>query len=253
MKIRSLVRFALRNPLLRRAHLRLHAGEAFECPFCGYRSKDWASIGLDFPVLREKQVVGAGLREGGCHSCGSSDRERLVWVVIKDELRMLERLGSSILHVAPEQVLSERLLAAGFERYVCGDLYTEGYKYPAHVQNLDVLDMPFEEGSFDLVICNHVLEHIPDDRAAMRSLLRVLKPGGVPISLNTQATSEDPSVVDPKARERLFGQFNHVRIYGQDYESRLREAGFRVERKRLAERYPRQGLHPDEEAFLCWR
>jgi SAM-dependent methyltransferase len=161
-----------------------------------------------------------------------------------------------ILHIAPEKHLSRELMRHQFVEYVCGDLFTEGYSYPDHVRNMNVLDLPFADGHFDLVICNHVLEHVTDDRSAMREILRVLKPGGravlqVPISANSAVTHEDGTLSDPGERERLFGQPDHVRIYGQDYVERLSAVGFHVDRINISRKFRRSGLDPREDLFIC--
>lgn len=192
---------------------------------------------------------------GGCHSCGSIDRERLVYIYLREVLKVYENKNLSILHMAPEVNIAERLRKAGFENYVCGDLFTEGYSYPDYVQNMNVLNIPFEEGVFDLVICNHLLEHVPNDRDAMRELYRVLKPNGkaillVPFSLNSKETFEDASVTNAKDRETTFGQFDHVRIYGNDYVDRLAEVGFKVERLNISKDFAKFGLNEKEDLFI---
>ena len=93
--------------------------------------------------------------------------------------------------------------------------------------------MSIDDGLFDIVLCNHVLEHVTDDRKAMREILRVLKPGGygimqVPMELTLEKTYEDPSIVDPHEREVHFRQKDHYRLYGRDYTQRLKECGFRI-------------------------
>lgn len=240
----------------RRVKLQLHKGSTYTCPFCDYKSKDLREAGYDFPVLAQRQVVGGGVRPSNCWSCGSSDRERLILLYLRDELHFFDDPKSKkVLHIAPEKRLSARLLEVGAD-YVCGDLFTEGYKYAGHVQDMNVMDIPAADDTFDLVMCNHVLEHIVTDYIAMNELRRVLKPGGVailqvPISKNSATTLEDSSVVDPKQREDTFGQFDHVRIYGQDYVDRLAAAGFKVHRYTLKADHAKYGVNAEEDLFLC--
>jgi len=231
-----------------------HAGSNYECPFCNYKAKDLVPLGLDLPVLREKHVVGAGRRNAGCYQCGSTDRERLIYIYLKDSLRIFEHPEWHILHLAPEKNLSKALIQGGIKNYVCGDLFTEGYHYPDYVQNMDVQQIPYSDKHFDLIICNHLLEHVPDDKKAMNELNRVLKDNGtailqVPISMNSERTSEDFSVTDPKEREQKFGQFDHVRIYGQDYVTRLQSCGLQVTKVNISSNYPKLGLNPEEDIY----
>lgn len=243
--------------LKRQLKLVWHKGTKYECPFCHYQSKDMAPIGLAIPVLSEKEVVGGGRRAAGCHKCGSSDRERLVYVYLKDKLRIFSSgKNKSLLHIAPEKKISQLLLDAHLDLYVCGDLFTEGYDYPEHVQNINILNIPYDDNTFDLIICNHVLEHIPTDIDAMKELCRVLKTGGkavlqVPISKNSGQTFEDFHVIEPKQREMIFGQFDHFRIYGQDYVNRLEASGFKVNRINISKEFAKNGLNMDEDLFIC--
>ena len=112
--------------------------------------------------------------------------------------------------------------------YITSDLYS-----PLADVKADICALPFEDESFDVVLCNHVLEHIPDDTQAMRELYRVLKKGGwgifqVPQEIERAETFADDSITDPKERARIFGQYDHVRIYGMDYFDKLRSIGFSV-------------------------
>lgn len=229
----------------------------YTCPFCNFSSNSLSLIGLDIPVIHERQVVGAGVRPGGCLNCGSTDRERLIYIYLKEKIKIFNQgKDKSILHIAPEKNLSNKLVEFGFKDYVCGDLFTEGHQYSDYVQNMNILDIPFRENTFDLIICNHVLEHIPTDLKAMKELHRVLKIGGqailqVPISKNSLLTVEDFSIADPKERENVFGQFDHVRIYGQDYVNRLTESGFKVTRVNISREYANYGLNVDEDIFIA--
>jgi SAM-dependent methyltransferase len=136
---------------------------------------------------------------------------------------------ASLLHIAPEPCLARHLGSAPGIRYVTADLE------PAHANvSVDITQLGFATDSFDVILCSHVLEHIPDDAAAMAEFFRVLKPGGwamlqVPLDETREHTFEDPAVIDPAERERLFDQTDHVRVYGRDYGARLERARFRVD------------------------
>ncbi len=122
-----------------------------------------------------------------------------------------------------------------FKEYICGDYFAPGYEdvYPSHVKNINILNIPYDNEYFDLVICNHVLEHVEDDLKGMSEIYRVLKKGGfailqVPISYKMDKTYEDFSIIESNAREEAFGQRDHVRIYGLDYFDRLKKWDLRL-------------------------
>ena len=133
----------------------------------------------------------------------------------------------SILHVAPEPSLSQLLRAIPNVEYVGGDI-TRQYG----PERIDVTNLEFADGRFDATVCNHVLEHVPEDTTAMREICRALKPGGWAIlqvpDVWANQTDEDPNITAADARAR-FGQADHVRQYGWDYVDRLRAAGFEVQ------------------------
>ncbi len=131
-----------------------------------------------------------------------------------------------MLHIAPELQLSRLFRAQPSLDYLSADL-----KSPRAMVKMDITDIPYPDHTFDVIYCSHVLEHVPDDRKAMRELHRVLKPGGwaiLQVPITAKATVEDPAVTDPQERLRLYGQIDHVRRYGPDYKDRLVEAGFGV-------------------------
>lgn len=140
--------------------------------------------------------------------------------------------------------------------YSTADLFS-----PLADYRCDVQKMPFEKENFDLVICNHVLEHVDNDQLAMSEILRVLKPGGyailqVPVNFSREHTFEDMSITDPRERARIFGQYDHVRVYGRDYPDLLRRAGFIIDEEsythelndELKERY---SVKVSEFMFAC--
>ncbi|MEA3504407.1 MAG: methyltransferase domain-containing protein, partial [Bacteroidota bacterium] len=140
-----------------------------------------------------------------------------------------------LLHISPEGSLKSLLQKSSNIDYYCGDKFEEGYQdyyYDRDVFQIDITNIKYKDDEFDVLICNHVLEHVDDDEKALQEIYRVLKPGGwailqVPISLTLQKTLEQPTS-SPAERERLFGQFDHVRLYGQDYKERLAKVGFIV-------------------------
>ena len=189
-----------------------------------------------------------------CPGCLSLSRHRLLWLYLRHETDLLDR-PQSLLHFAPEEAIEKHLEAAPL-RYVRADLHPRS----PDVTKADITSLPFHEGEFDVVLCSHVLEHVADDRKAMAELHRVLKPDGrlymlQPVRLENAATLEDPFVTARWQRRRLFGQRDHVRIYGRDLISRLESAGFAVTPERYSRRLPWEhvrlyGLH-DEPIFVC--
>ena len=244
------------KPFYRFVNTNLHAGDKYTCPICNYSANSLAHVGFDFPVLKDKEIIGAGLRKAGCHKCGSIDRERLVFTYLKYEEHVFEDNTQKILHFAPEENISNVFIKHNFEHYICGDLFTEGYTYADYVQNMNVLDIPYEDNHFDYVICNHILEHVEEDVRAMKEICRVLKKNGkailqVPIAKNIHQTYEDFSITSTKEKEHLFGQFDHVRIYGQDYTERIESAGLKVSRINISHKYPDFGLNLEEDLFIA--
>ena len=164
--------------------------------------------------------------EAQCVHCGALERHRFVWLYLQSRTDLFDGRAKRVLHVAPEPCFDERLKHHLGDGYLTADLVS-----PRAMVKMDVTNIQFPDNSFDVVYCSHVLEHIPDDRRAMREFQRILKPGGWAILLvpiTSERTFEDPSVVDPAERLRLFGQEDHVRTYGPDYSQRLAEAGFDV-------------------------
>lgn len=158
----------------------------------------------------------------------SLERHRLLWLYLKNETDFFTR-NLKVLHFAPEQAFYKRFRKLKNLHYTTTDLNS-----PLADVKADICDLPFSDNEFDFILCNHVLEHIPDDTKAMQEIYRILKPGGtailqIPQELNREKTFEDDSITDKKEREKIFGQYDHVRIYGRDYFDKLRSIGFSVE------------------------
>ena len=161
----------------------------------------------------------------------SLERHRLLWLFLQNETDFFgtERQKLTVLHMAPEQCFLRRFKKQKNIDYITADLNS-----PIADVKADICDLPFEENTFDIIFCNHVLEHIPDDTKAMQELYRVLKPGRfgifqVPQDLNRAKTFEDNTITDRKERAEIFGQYDHVRVYGRDYFDKLRSIGFEVD------------------------
>jgi SAM-dependent methyltransferase len=158
----------------------------------------------------------------------SLERHRLLWLYLQNETDFFTA-KHKVLHFAPEQAFYKRFRKMKNLEYVTTDLNS-----PLADVKADICNLPFEDDAFDVILCNHVLEHIPDDTKAMQELYRVLKSGGfgvfqIPQDLNREKTFEDNTITDKKERAKIFGQYDHVRIYGRDYFDKLSSVGFKVE------------------------
>ena len=158
----------------------------------------------------------------------SLERHRLLWLYLKNETNFFSK-HLKVLHFAPEQAFYKR-----FKKLENLDYTTTDLNSPLADVKADICNLPFEDNSYDVILCNHVLEHIPDDTKAMQELYRVLKPNGwgifqIPQDLSRETTFEDNSITDKKERAKIFGQYDHVRVYGRDYFDKLESVGFKVE------------------------
>lgn len=197
-----------------------YLGRGRECPLCGSRRRKFMPYG--YVTSREDAL---------CPRCLALERHRMIWLWITRHTDLLER-RPRLLHIAPEVSLMRHLkpLYGNSGNYITADLES-----PLADLHFDVQQIPLSDGSVEVVICNHLLEHVEDDRVALKELHRVLCHGGwgillVPEDRSRATTFEDDSVTDREERTRLFGQYDHRRVYGRDYDDRLRSAGFRVER-----------------------
>ncbi|MBK6610711.1 MAG: methyltransferase domain-containing protein [Sphingobacteriales bacterium] len=189
-------------------------GKKYTCPCCGHSYKKFASYGL---VKRQNAL---------CRWCLSLERHRGLWLYFHEKTNILQQ-KLRVLHFAPEHQFQKLFKNSPNLTYLSADL-----DMPTAMEKIDITNIPKPDNSFDVIICNHVLEHIPDDKKAMHELYRVLAPNGWAIlqtpQLDSNQTIEDLTITDPKERERLFGQNDHVRIYGNDKKERLESVGFTV-------------------------
>ena len=230
------------NMLLRYCLSIVYAGTSHECPVCASRLSKFKPMGVRKSAL--------------CPVCGALERHRLIWLYCLAKTNLFDGRPKRLLHVAPEPCLKRQLRRINGIEYVDADLESRH----ATVK-MDVTDIQFDDASFDIILCNHVLEHVPDDRRAMRELLRVLRPGGwaiMQVPIDGESTREDPAITSAADRARLYGQHDHVRQYGRDYGERLNAAGFQVNVESFAADFSpteldRLGVLANEDLYCCVR
>jgi len=186
------------------------------CPICQKTSSYFDLAGIN------------SRQDASCPHCGSLERHRLLYIFLKEKTNFFygDSKHKKMLHIAPEYFLIPIFEKLFGENYITADLYNSNVKV-----KMDIMNIPYEDETFDIIYCSHVLEHISDDRKAMREFYRVLKKDGwavLNVPIIRDKTYEDSSITEPTERERIFGQHDHVRAYGPDYADRLREAGFSV-------------------------
>lgn len=191
-----------------------YSGSDVQCPICQNQYRKFLPYGRINP--RPNAL---------CPSCLSLERHRLIWLYLQRETDFFNR-KLKVLHVAPEHCFMKPFEKQHGEGYITADIES-----PLAKVKMDIHQIPFEENTFDAVLCNHVLEHVQDDIKAMSEIRRVLKPGGWAImqipffSPIPEVTFEDPTITDPREREKIFGQDDHVRLFGKDYSKRIARAG----------------------------
>lgn len=216
-----------------------YRGDAVFCIVCGYRARSWLH----------------GHAYGRCPSCRCASRTRVLWRYLQRSVQTPHELR--VLHFAPERPLREKLRRWGAASYTTCDLNSSDVD-----QRVDIQQMHFPSESFDLVLCSHVLEHVPDHLAAMRELRRVCSARGrvliqVPLD-RAAATREDLTEMPISERKRLFGEIDHLRYYGSDFADLLTGAGFTVTthepvREIVITERIEHGFHPEEALFICQR
>jgi hypothetical protein len=255
------------NPLLEL----LRGPGKLACPVCGravrrfqpladYYRKHLQEAGWPY---RLDEAETCNFRGYSCPHCSASDRDRLCALYLDRYLQPTEA-SRTLVQFAPSPPLSRWLAETIQQRrldmtYRTADLYATGVD-----DQLDITDMrAYADGSLDFFICSHVLEHIPDDRQALRELYRVLRPGGggillVPLVRGVEQIDEDPRVTDVRDRWRRFGQDDHVRLYSrQGFLQRVREAGFAIDELGVehfgADCFERHGITPQSVLYVVHR
>ena len=237
LAIKNLIPYSLGNKLRglwQKSQAVYYYGNRYHCPFCKSNFRKLLPGGTDLPILKEKQIIGAGRRDNCiCPRCYSTDRDRLIYLYLKNHTSIFKD-QIKLLHIAPSGSLKSLLKPLTGIDYTDGIKYHEGFYYSKDISIIDIRKLDVADNSYDVILCNHVLEHIQEDIVAMKELYRVLKPDGwailqVPISRLLKETYEDFSITGEKEREEHFGQFDHVRIYASDYTDRLKSVGFEVD------------------------
>jgi len=190
----------------------LFFGQDHYCPICQSKLRRFLVLHRQYHLF--------------CPVCRSLQRYRSGWLFLESKNVEINKSSGRFLHIAPEPAISSRLRCLPNLEYITADLNS-----PSAMVRIDICDIYFPNAIFDFIYCSHVLEHVSDDLKAMQELFRILKPGGkaifiVPIS--TETTFESSSITDPLERQKLFGQHDHQRVYGQDFIERLRNTGFQV-------------------------
>lgn len=224
----------------------LYKGNKVTCPVCENSYRKFLSYG-SYKVHRENVLCPYDL---------TLERHRLMWLYLKNDTDFFTAESIKMMHIAPEQCFHKTFKKQKNLDYTTGDLES-----PIADLHFDLHKVPLDDDQYDVIFCNHVLEHVEDDAQCMRELLRIMKPGGwgifqVPVDYSREETYEDPSITDPLEREEKFWQKDHVRLYGKDYSKKLAAAGFEVDvvdykdkiSKELFEKYR---LDPQELLYVC--
>ncbi len=220
-----------------------YSGKNLYCPCCEHHFRKFFPHGKYF---RSTAM---------CPNCGSLERHRLLLLYLYFKTNFFSE-KTRALHFSPSYALEKRFKKMPNLEYITTDL-----KNPRAMVKMDITDIKFEDNSFDVILCYHILEHVKDDIIAMKELFRVLIPDGwaiiqVPINFNLKTTFEDPNIVLPKEREHYYGHRNHVRQYGLDYIEKLKSIGFNVRIDEFGSKLDdvsrkKFGLNEDEKIFYC--
>lgn len=219
----------------------IYGGNKVACTVCNKTFRKFLSYG----ATERPNVL--------CPNCLSLERHRLMYLYLQQQTSFFTA-KHKVLHIAPEQCFYKRFRKMKNLEYITADIES-----PLADVKMDLHHAPFKDNEFDIIFCNHVLEHVNDDAQCMRELYRVLKPGGfaimqVPIDYSREKTYEDPTITSPEDREKHFWQKDHVRLFGRDYPTRLAAAGFKMDcnelAKELGEKAERYRIIPTEILYV---
>lgn len=215
---------------------------SFKCSFCGHKGAFFS--------------FGDPLRPNAfCRHCGSLERHRLLWLYLVEYVFDISPKVLNLLHFAPEECLRQKLQEHPRFNYQTADINPIDVDY-----SVNMMDLSFVDNSYDLIICNHILEHVEDDNQALKELYRVLSEKGavlitVPLDYSLKETYENSEIILPEERKKHFGQFDHVRQYGQDFPLRLEQAGFNVRswQPESCDKLIQTALNPNEWLYIAFK
>ena len=209
--------------IIQKKEIKAYKGNNVFCPMCQSQFRVFATYGVE---KREN---------ARCLNCNSLERHRLLWKYLNEKTTLNDGSKVKMLHFAPQRSYLKAFSENKNIEYTPADLNPETYEYfdIIKINKANVMEIPFEDNSYDVVICNHVLEHVDNDKVAMAELFRVMKSGGwgifqVPIDYGFEISYEDPSITDRNVSEKACGKYDHLRLYGRDYKNRLESVGFIV-------------------------
>ncbi|WP_197901561.1 class I SAM-dependent methyltransferase [Rhodocytophaga rosea] len=247
--IQRLLPKSIKKELITYGKEKAFAGNNVSCPCC---NKNYITF-LPAGVKKRPNAI--------CPGCHSFERHRLLWMYLTNKTNLFKD-KIKVLHVAPEPLFFKKFKSYSNIDYVPCAKFGEGYEdaYPTGTIDIDITDIKLEDNTFDVILCSHVLEHIPDDIKAMSELRRVLKESGwailqVPLDTSREHTYEDFSIISPEDREKAFGQRDHVRLYGKDYAERLEKAGFKVKKDKYVDTFTENEIFKygfiKEDIYFC--
>ncbi len=232
-------------------------GNNFFCPICKFKASKFLPYGKDYEAIKRYKIIGMGFRKNAiCPNCFSKDRERLSYLFLQKLINEKSiNYSSKIIHFSPEMSLERNFFRKHFLNYFTADIIKNKSDFIIDLQNFN-----FKEKNFDLVICNHVLEHIEDDAAALKNIYSILKPGGiallqVPLSTIIDIDFKKENIISDTDRLNFYGQLDHVRIYSEkNFLQKIKKTGFNhyinemiVEKKNL----PSYGLNEIEKIIFA--
>jgi len=242
---------------LRFLRLFFYKGNNFFCPICKFKASKFLPYGKDYEAIKKFEIIGMGFRKNAiCPNCFSKDRERLSYLFLQKLISEKSiNYSSKIIHFSPESSLERNFFRKNFSNYFTADIIKNKSDFIIDLQNFN-----FEEKNFDLVICNHVLEHIEDDNIALKNIYSIIKPGGLailqtPLSKIIDEDYTNPSVKTDNDRLNFYGQEDHVRIYSKkSLIQKIKKVGFEIKILQLEDFFLQNesiGLIKDEEILFA--